>query len=45
MAVIGTLFKQQRLRGSVLDEYTKDGALKQVGFCLACLIAAEGLRA
>jgi hypothetical protein len=28
--VIGTLFKQQRLRPSVLDEYTKDGALKQV---------------
>ena len=29
-AVVGTLFKQQRLRPSVLDEYTKDGALKQV---------------
>lgn len=28
--VVGTLFKQQRLRPSILDEYTKDGALKQV---------------
>ncbi|KAI8468881.1 MAG: DNA polymerase alpha/epsilon subunit B-domain-containing protein [Monoraphidium minutum] len=27
--VVGTLFKQQRLRPSVLDEYSKDGALKQ----------------
>jgi hypothetical protein len=30
VVVVGTLFKAQRLRPSVLDEYTKDGAAKQV---------------
>ncbi|KIZ05237.1 DNA polymerase delta small subunit, partial [Monoraphidium neglectum] len=49
--VIGTLFKQQRLRPSVLDEYTKDGALKQAlgltNFCDAAdtiVMEDEGAR-
>ena len=29
VAVVGTLFKQMKLRPNVLDEYTKEGALKQ----------------
>jgi len=31
VVVIGTLYKDMKLKPSILDEYSKDPALKQVG--------------
>lgn len=44
MVVIGTLFKQQRLRANVLDDYTKEGAMKQVGAIIQQVTCSRGWR-